>query len=331
MQILVTGAAGMIGRKLVDALVARGTLGGRAISGLTLVDRETPVLPDGVPGAALAADLADPAAAPALIDARPDVIFHLAAIVSGAAEADTAAGYAVNLRGTTALCDAIVAQGRYCPRFVFASSIAVFGTPLPDVIPDGQPPIPLTSYGTQKRMAELLLDDLSRKGLLDGVSLRLPTVCIRPGAPNAAASGFYSSILREPLVGEDAVLPVPDDTRHWFASPRAAVGFLVHAAEMDTAPLGQQRALNLPGVDATVADEIAALERIAGPAAAALIRRVPDLAVARIVAGWPKGFAADRARALGFRAERDMDEIIRVHVEDELGGEIPVARRTEDG
>ncbi|MCK0168942.1 SDR family oxidoreductase [Jannaschia sp. S6380] len=325
MHILITGAAGMIGRKLTDALVARGRLRDREITGMTLVDVDTPVLPDGVPGAALAADLSDPAAAPALIEARPDVIFHLAAIVSGEAEADTAKGYAVNLHGTIGLCDAIAAQADYCPRLVFTSSIAVFGTPLPDVIPDDQPPIPLTSYGTQKRMGELLIDDLSRKGRLDGVSLRLPTICIRPGKPNAAASGFYSSILREPLIGQEAVLPVADTTRHWFASPRAAVGFLIHAAEMDTAPMGQERALNLPGVDATVADEIAALERVAGPEATALIRREPDATIAGIVAGWPKGFDPVRARELGFEAEPDMDTIIRAHVEDELNGRIPVA------
>mgnify|MGYP003673940710 FL=1 len=325
MHILITGASGMIGRKLTAALVAKGSLQDQPITGLTLVDITAPVLPDGVPGAALAADLSDPAAAPALIDARPDVIFHLAAIVSGEAEADLHKGYAVNLHGTLALCDAITRQEDYRPRFVFASSIAVFGAPLPDVIPDDQPTLPLTSYGTQKAMGEMLISDLSRRGALDGIALRLPTICIRPGKPNAAASGFYSSILREPLVGDPAVLPVPDTTRHWFASPRAAVGFLIHAAEMDLTPLGQNRALSLPGVDATVGDEIAALERIAGPKAVALIRREPDATIAKIVAGWPQAFDPARARALGFEAEPDMDAIIRAHIEDELDGRIPVA------
>ncbi|MGB3689688.1 MAG: D-erythronate dehydrogenase [Jannaschia helgolandensis] len=325
MHILITGASGMIGRKLTAALVAKGSLQDQPITGLTLVDITAPVLPDGVPGAALAADLSDAAAAPALIDARPDVIFHLAAIVSGEAEADLHKGYAVNLHGTLALCDAITRQEDYRPRFVFASSIAVFGAPLPDVIPDDQPTLPLTSYGTQKAMGEMLISDLSRRGALDGIALRLPTICIRPGKPNAAASGFYSSILREPLVGDPAVLPVPDTTRHWFASPRAAVGFLIHAAEMDLTPLGQNRALSLPGVDATVGDEIAALERIAGPKAVALIRREPDATIAKIVAGWPQAFDPARARALGFEAEPDMDAIIRAHIEDELDGRIPVA------
>ncbi|WP_179378421.1 D-erythronate dehydrogenase [Jannaschia marina] len=328
MHILITGAAGMIGRKLTEALVARGTVRGQAITALTLVDVVPPVLPDGIPGAALSADLADPAAAPALIESRPDVIFHLAAIVSGEAEADLPKGYAVNLHGTIGLCEAIAAQEGYCPRFVFTSSIAVFGAPLPDVIPDDQPTRPLTSYGTQKAMGELLISDLSRRGVLDGIALRLPTICIRPGKPNAAASGFYSSILREPLTGQEAVLPVPETTRHWFASPRAAVGFLLHAAEMDLSQLGPDRALSLPGVDATVGEEIAALERAAGPAATRLIRREGDETVAGIVAGWPQAFDPVRARALGFEAEPDMDAIIRAHIEDELGGRIPVA---EDG
>jgi nucleoside-diphosphate-sugar epimerase len=323
MHILITGAAGMIGSKLTQALIPRGTLAGADITGLTIVDVNAPALPVGVPGAALAVDLSDPAAAPALIESRPDVIFHLAAIVSGEAESDTAKGYDVNLKGTMSLCEAIAAQEDYCPRLVFTSSIAVFGVPLPDLISDDQPPRPLTSYGTQKRMGELLIDDLSRKGLLDGVSLRLPTICVRPGRPNAAASGFYSSILREPLSGQPATLPVPDSTRHWFASPRAAVGFLLHAAEMDTGPLGQDRSLNLPGVDATVGDAIAALGRVAGKAAVARITRADDPAVAAIVAGWPRAFDPERALALGFRAEADMDEIIRVHIEDELGGALP--------
>ncbi|SDZ04976.1 Nucleoside-diphosphate-sugar epimerase [Jannaschia faecimaris] len=330
MHILITGAAGMIGRKLTDALVARGTLQGQPITGLTLVDIVAPVLPDGVPGAAIAADLSDPAAANALIEARPDVIFHLAAIVSGEAEADLHKGYAVNLHGTISLCDAITREEDYCPRLVFTSSIAVFGAPLPEVIPDDQPTLPLTSYGTQKAMGELMISDLSRRGFMDGISLRLPTICIRPGKPNAAASGFYSSILREPLAGQEAVLPVPDTTRHWFASPRAAVGFLLHAAELDLAQLGQDRALSLPGVNATVADEIAALERIAGPAATALIRREPDETIAGIVAGWPEAFDPARARALGFKAEPDMDTIIRAHIEDELGGHITIKERGAD-
>ena len=323
MHILITGAAGMIGAKLAAALTTRGTLRGREVDGLTLVDVTTPVPPEGVSGAALSADLSDPAAAPALIEARPDVIFHLAAIVSGEAEADTAKGYAVNLKGMLSLCEAIAAQEDYAPRVVFASSIAVFGTPLPDVIGDDVPPRPLTSYGTQKRMGELLIDDMSRKGLMDGVSLRLPTISVRPGKPNAAASGFWSSILREPLAGQPATLPVPADTVHWLASPRSAVGFFLHAAEMDTGPLGQDRSLNLPGLAATPAELIAALGRVAGPEAAARVTERPDAAIAAISAGWPRAFAPDRAAALGFEAERDVDALLAAYVEDELGGALP--------
>ncbi len=206
---------------------------------------------------------------------------------------------------------------------VFASSIAVFGAPFPETIGDEFFTTPLTSYGTQKAIDELLLSDYSRRGFFDGIGLRLPTICVRPGKPNKAASGFFSSIIREPLVGREAVLPVSEDVRHWHASPRSAVGFLHHAAAMDLAQLGARRALTMPGCSATVGDEIAALERVAGRKATALIRREPDPTIERIVAGWPRAFDARRALALGFRAETSFDEIVRVHIEDELGGTIP--------
>ena len=208
------------------------------------------------------------------------------------------------------------------PRFVFASSIAVFGAPFPDKIGDEFFRTPLTSYGTQKAIDELLLADYSRKGFFDGIGIRLPTVCIRPGKPNKAASGFFSNILREPLSGQEAVLPVSEDVRHWHASPRSAVGFFLRAATMDLAPLGWRRNLSMPGLSATVAEQIAALTRVAGPKAAALIRREPDPTIETIVAGWPRDFDTRRARELGFRAETTFDEIIRVHIEDELGGKI---------
>jgi D-erythronate 2-dehydrogenase len=218
------------------------------------------------------------------------------------------------------LLEAIRARPDYCPRLVFASSLAVFGPPFPTRIPDDFAPRPATSYGTQKLICELLVTDYSRKGFVDGISLRLPTICIRPGAPNRAASGFFSGILREPLAGLPAVLPVPETTRHYFASPRAAAGFFLHAAGIDTAALGQRRALVMPGLSATVADEIAALRRVAGEEAVALIRREPDALVAGIVAGWAANYEAAHARELGFTAETDMDAIIRVHLEDEAGG-----------
>lgn len=326
MKILVIGAAGMIGRKLVGALLAQGHLGGKDISALTLVDIVAPDVPASYPAArTIAADLSAPGTADRLIADRPDIIFHLAAIVSGEAEADFDKGYRINLDGTRYLLEAIRLAGQggdYRPRLVFTSSIAVFGEPLPSEIGDDQALTPLTSYGTQKAIGELLLADYSRRGFVDGIGIRLPTIAVRPGKPNKAASGFFSGIIREPLAGLEAVLPVSEDVRHWFASPRAAVKFLLHAAQIDTASLGQRRSLTMPGLAATVGEEIAALRRVAGEQAVARIRREPDPVIANIVAGWPQAFSATRAQSLGFVAEQSFDEIIRVHIEDELGGSI---------
>ncbi len=325
MHILVTGAAGMVGRKLTESLVRRGGPHGKPVDALTLIDVVEPQAPADLAErtVARAADIAAPGVAEAMIASRPDIVFHLAAIVSGEAEADFDKGYRINLDATRGLFDAIRAANvgsGYRPRVVFASSIAVFGAPFPERIGDEFFTTPLTSYGTQKAIAELLLADYSRRGFFDGIGLRLPTICVRPGKPNKAASGFFSSIIREPLVGQEAVLPVTEDVRHWHASPRSAIGFLRHAADMDLAALGARRSLTLPGCSATVGDQIAALERIAGRKATALIRREPDPAIERIVAGWPRDFDARRALALGFRAETSFDDIVRAHVEDELGG-----------
>ena len=327
MHILVIGAAGMVGRKLVAALIAKGEIGGKPIDGLTLADIVAPAAPRFAGRAGtIAADLSDAGVAKKLIAARPDLIFHLAAIVSGEAETDFEKGYRINLDGTRELFEAIRKEGLkkpYAPKLVFTSSIAVFGEPLPEIIGDTQSQTPLTSYGTQKAMSELLLADYSRRGFFDGIGIRLPTIVIRPGKPNKAASSFFSSILREPLVGQEAVLPVSDTVRHWFASPRAAVKFLLHAADLDTASMGSRRSLTMPGLAATVGDEIEALRRIAGDKAAKLIRREQDEAIAKIVGGWPQSFDASRAAALGFKAENSFDEIIRAHVEDELDGALP--------
>jgi nucleoside-diphosphate-sugar epimerase len=254
---------------------------------------------------------------------RPDVIFHLAAVVSGEAELDFEKGVHVNLDGSRAHIEAIRAAGDgYCPRLVFTSSIAVFGAPFPDAIADDFHLTPLTSYGTQKAIVELLLADYTRRGFLNAIGIRLPSIVVRPGRPNKAASGFFSSIIREPLNGEEAVLPVEDSVLHWHASPRAAVGFLMHAAGVDREKLGPRVNLTMPGVCCTVAEQIGALRRIAGDKVAARIRREPDPLVARIVAGWPSRFDPRRALALGFQAEASFDEIIRVHIADELGGKI---------
>jgi len=325
MHILITGAAGMIGRKLVARLVAAGALNGKSIEKLTLIDVSAPQKPQGFAGAVeiSAGDIADAAVARAAVAGRPDVIFHLAAVVSGEAELDFEKGVHVNLDGSRALIEAIRAVGNgYRPRLVFTSSIAVFGAPFPETIADDFHLTPLTSYGTQKAIVELLLADYSRRGFLDAIGIRLPTIVVRPGRPNKAASGFFSSIIREPLNGEEAVLPVEDSVLHWHASPRAAVGFLIHAAGVDREKLGPRVNLTMPGVCCTVAEQIAALRRIAGDKVAGRIRREPDPLVARIVAGWPSRFDPRRALALGFQAEASFDEIIRVHIADELGGKI---------
>ncbi|CCD91468.1 putative UDP-glucose 4-epimerase [Bradyrhizobium sp. ORS 375] len=323
MHILVLGAAGMVGRKLVERLVRDGRLGNSAITRMTLQDIVAPTKPDtSIPVETIAGDFAVPGFAEKLVADRPDVIFHLAAIVSGEAELDFDKGYRINLDGTRMLFDAVRLIGDgYKPRLVFTSSIAVFGAPFPDAIGDEFVNAPLLSYGTQKAIGELLLADYSRRGFFDGVGIRLPTICIRPGAPNKAASGFFSNILREPLAGKEAVLPVSEDVQHWHATPRSAVGFLLHAATMDTAKIGPRRNLTMPGLTATVGEQIAALRRVAGDKVADRIKRVPDPFIVGIVAGWPRNFEAKRARELGFTTEeKTFDDIIRIHIEDELGG-----------
>jgi nucleoside-diphosphate-sugar epimerase len=331
MHVLIFGAAGMIGRKLTQHLAHSGFLGNREIAALGLVDLVSAERPAQFGGEVTvsALDIADPGAAERSIAARPDVIFHLAAIVSGEAEADFEKGYRINLDGTRHILEAVRREGMrspYRPRLVFASSIAVFGAPFPEAIGDEFFVTPLTSYGTQKAMSELLICDYTRRGFLDGIAMRLPTICIRPGKPNKAASGFFSNILREPLAGQEAVLPVAETVRHWHASPRAAVGFLMHAATMDLSLLGARRALTMPGLSATVAEQMEALRRAAGDKAVRLVRRELDPAIIKIVEGWPCAFDARRALSLGFRADNSFDDIIRIHVEDELGGRSPVLR-----
>jgi len=316
-RILVIGAAGMIGRKLVERLSKE------AGTSLTLHD----VVPFEGGRQSVVSDLSTAGEAEKLVAGRPDLIFHLAAVVSGEAEADFDKGYRVNLDGTRRLFEAIrkaggdeagSEAGSYRPRVVFTSSIAVFGAPFPEAIDDEFLGAPLTSYGTQKAICELLLSDYSRRGFFDGIGIRLPTICVRPGKPNKAASGFFSGIIREPLAGEEALLPVAETVRHWFASPRAAVGFLMHAAQLDSTKLGARRNLSMPGVSATVAEEIEALRRVAGADAVRRIRRRPDPAIERIVSGWPQNFDTRRALALGFRADSSFEEIIRIHLQDEV-------------
>jgi nucleoside-diphosphate-sugar epimerase len=323
MHVLVTGAAGMIGRKLAARLASDGGLGGQPIERLTLTDILAPQPPDGFAGhvETIAADLPAPGIAESLVTARPDVIFHLAGVVSGEAELDLEKGYRVNLDGTRALLEAVRrTDDGYQPKVIFTSSMAVYGAPFPDVIPDEFHLTPLTSYGAQKVMCEQLLADYTRKGILQGVGIRLPSIVVRPGMPNRAASGFFSGIIREPLAGQEAVLPVADTVLHTHASPRSAVGFLIHAAGLPREQIEPRINLTMPGVCCTVAEQIEALRRVAGERVAARIRREPDALIVRIVAGWPHRFEAKRARALGFSVESSFDEIIRVHIEEDRGG-----------
>ena len=339
MHVLITGAAGMIGRKLTERLLAEPELGGRPVTKLTLHDVVTPQsaptphaaadaapLPTPTPLTSIrpiVGDISDKVLVEHLIAEKPDLIIHLAAVVSGEAESDFAKGYAVNFDGTRLLFDEI-RKAHYGARVLYASSIAVFGAPFPDSIPDDFHVTPLTSYGTQKAVGEFILADYTRRGFFDGIGIRLPTICVRPGAANKAASGFFSNIIREPLKGEEAILPVPDTVRHWFASPRAATGFFLHAAALSTEDIGPRRNLTMPGLSVTVAEQIAALGAVAGDKAAALIKAEHDEIISRIVAGWPQTFDARRARDLGFVADASFEAIIRAHIDDVHGGAAPI-------
>lgn len=322
MKVLICGGGGMLGQKLA-LHVAQNGLGGTSVSTLSLHDIHFPIWTGKGTPEQIIGDLSDPLQAPALIEKQPDVVFHLAAVVSGEAEADFDKGWRVNMMGTWQLLEALRAAhltsgGSYRPRVVFTSSIAVFGGPYPDRIDDEFLSAPQTSYGAQKAVGEMMVADFTRKGFIDGLSIRLPTICVRPGAPNKAASSFFSAIIREPLNGQEAILPVPETVRHWHASPQAAVGFLTHAATFDTDRLNGRRALNLPGVSCTVAEQIEALRAIAGNDAVARIKRRPDRMIMRIVDGWPRDFAPDRALALGFTAEPDFETIIRTYIAHDL-------------
>jgi nucleoside-diphosphate-sugar epimerase len=323
MHVLVIGAAGMIGRKLVQRLARDSHIGGKPIERLTLQDVVEPEMPKDttIKVTTRAGDITLPGEAAALVADAPELIFHLAAIVSGEAETDFEKGYRINLDGMRFLLEAIRARG-HKPKLVFTSSIAVFGAPFPAAIPDEFHLTPLTSYGTQKAIGELLLADYTRRGFLEGVGIRLPSIVVRPGKPNKAASGFFSNIIREPLAGQEAVLPVPDTVLHTHASPRAAIGFLLHGAELSREQIGPRVGITMPGVCCTVAEQIEALRRVAGDKVVARIRRQTDPLVAKIVEGWPSRFDARRGLALGFRTERTIEEIIRIHIEDELGGKI---------
>ena len=315
-RILILGGGGMIGQKLAAQLLTAD-----ATADITLHDIAFP--PNGVVARQQTGDVSDPLVMTALAQGRFDTIYYLASVVSGEAEQAFVKGWATNLYPMMALLEGLrieneATQGSYRPRIVFTSSIAVFGGPYPDSISDNYFQSPQTSYGAQKLACETLLQDYSRKGYVDGISLRLPTICVRPGKPNLAASSFFSGIIREPLSGIQAILPVSDTTRHWFASPKAAAGFLIHAAHLNSDLLLGRRALNLPGVSCTVAEQIEALRDIAGQDAVDLIKPEHDPAIAKIVAGWPQNFAPERAWALGFEAERNFADIIETYIAEDM-------------
>ena len=322
MHVLITGAGGMIGRKLVDRLVQEGQVGGKPVDRLTLHDIAAPKSPKGVsyPVITRGGDISDPAEAAVLVTEAPDLIFHLAAVVSGEAEADFDKGYRVNVDGMRHLLATVRARGNK-PRLVFTSSIAVFGGDLPDPIPDDFHTTPPNSYGAAKVICEQYLADYTRRGFVDGVGIRLPGITVRPGKPNAAASGFYSSIIREPLDGKEAILPVPLSKRNMHASPKAAVGFLMQAAALDGAALGLRRNLNMPGVAVTTGEQIEALRKIAGDKVVARIRHVPDETIMKIFPNESVRFDARRALALGFKPDKDFEEIIRIHIDEDRGGQ----------
>ena len=326
MRVLITGGTGFIGKKLAAALLREGELaldGGKArrIERVTLFDAFTGESVPADPRLEVATgDIADPAVVGPLA-AEADVVWHLAAIVSANAEADFELGYRVNLDGTRVLLDAMRATGRR-PRLVFASSLAVFGGDVPDVLTDRTHLTPQTSYGAQKAMGELLVTDYSRKGFVDGRSLRLPTIVVRPGKPNKAASTFASSIIREPLAGQEAVCPVAREAQMFVLSPRRVVEALLRAVRLSDKEWGVSRALTLPGITVSVGEMVDALGKVGGEAAVRRIRWEPDRASQKIVAGWPARFAPERARKMGFQGDASFEEIVRAHVEDELGGRL---------
>lgn len=327
MNIAILGAGGFLGRKIATKLAQTGTLGGKPITRLTLFDlNEPPPLDAPFPLARIAGDIV--ALPEAAIPSGTDVIFHLAAVVSAQAEADYNLGRRVNLRGTDAVVDAcrrVVDAGGRPPRVVFTSSVASFSGGQTANLADDARQLPANSYGAQKAAAELILADASRRGFMDAVSIRLPTVIVRPGRPNKAASSFFSAIIREPLLGLSTEVPVTDSFAAWLCSPRTATSWLLHAGALDSSSLGLDRGINPPGISVTIAQLLAGLEQVK-PGAASLVRRVPDPAIEAIVGTWPSLFTPVRALALGFARHEPVVDLIRAFIEDDLA-----ATRTDRG
>ena len=314
MRIVVTGGCGFLGRRVALRLLER-----RDVEELVLFDN-TPSpapLPEDPRLRLVTGDIADGETVRRVISPGTRSVFHLAAVVSGEAEADTDLGYRVNLDGTRMVLDACRALGT-SPRLVFASSLAVYGGTLPPAVGDETPLMPQTSYGAQKSIGELLVNDYSRKGFVDGRALRLPTVVVRPGRPNRASSTFASSMIREPLSGREAVCPVSPETVMALASPRRVVEALLHAHDLPGNAFGASRSLQLPGFSVAVGEMAAAVRRAGGEEAYARIRWEPDPLIQRIISGWPAAVAAPRAKALGFSADAGIDEVVQAFIEDDL-------------
>jgi nucleoside-diphosphate-sugar epimerase len=313
-RVVITGGCGFLGRRLALRLLER-----RDVDELVLFDNApSPLpLPEDPRLRVVTGDIADRAAVQRAITPGTGSVFHLAAVVSGQAEADVDLGYRVNLDGTRTVLDACRALGS-CPRLAFASSLAVYGGALPATVGDDTPLNPQTSYGTQKAIGELLVNDYSRKGYVDGRALRLPTVVVRPGRPNQAASTFASSIIREPLSGKEAVCPVSPDTVMALVSPRRIIDALLRAHDLPGDAFGPSRFLQLPGFSVAVGEMAAAVRRAGGEAAYARIRWQPDPVIQRIVSGWPQALAAPRAQALGFATDNGIDEVVQAFIEDDL-------------
>jgi nucleoside-diphosphate-sugar epimerase len=308
MKVLVTGAAGFLGRRLIRDLLA-GADGLPALSSVVAVDTAECTVDDPRVDCRIGT-IADEEFVRSIVDSDVDLIYHLAAVLSGQAEAEFDVGIRVNVEGTRSLLESCRPLQK-APRFIFSSTVAVYGGSLPAVVPEDAVVLPQSSYGTEKAIAELLVNEYSRKGFIDGVVCRLPTVAIRPGAPNSAVSSFVSGIIREPLAGVDTVCPVPLDTRLWICSPDVLISNLVHAARLQASALEGRRMVNLAGLSVTPDEMLTSLERLGGAAARARVRCEPDDRILRIVCTWPGAFDVSRALRLGFRADRDIDSIVR--------------------
>jgi len=311
MNVLITGAAGFLGQRVLGALLSGGAerlQASRIVAADSVACRSEDRRVDVKVGTIAERDFVD-----AILDDGIGVVFHLAAVLSGQSEAEFDTGMRVNVEGTRNLLEACRAHRR-APRFVFSSTVAVFGAELPDVVPEDAVLRPESSYGTAKAIAELLVSEYTRRGFVDGISCRLATVTVRPGAPNSALSSFVSGIIREPLAGIDAVCPVPADTRLWISSPDVVTANLMHAAHIPASTLDGRLAVNLPGLTVTPAEMLASLERIGGPAARARVRDEIDPHVARFVSTWPGALDDRRARRLGFSADRNFDDVVRQHL-----------------